>query len=157
MARPFFAYGDTGKIYEFLSLPLWVTLPLSGIALFALIYFFRRITPWIGRNLSRLTEDYSFERRKTVHLFFTVPVLIGTVSNLLISLPAPTFMSILLPVITTTTLIPSAIRLYASEVYITPADPAANTQKPRKDIYWPLISMVLLLILSRILAGGIQF
>ncbi|MEJ2115523.1 MAG: hypothetical protein P8X88_05625, partial [Gammaproteobacteria bacterium] len=45
MMGPFMPYGDTGKIYTILSISNFISFSFTILALIAIIYFFRKLTP----------------------------------------------------------------------------------------------------------------
>ena len=150
---PFVPYGDTGKIYEILPIPKIATYVFSVIALFVLIYFFRRITPKFIGFLYQLKTEYAYSTQKTLKLFIGLPILVGTILNVLFSLPAPTMMSLAFPIVISLTMIPSVVRLNDSDLE-TYGDHYLENDFVN-NAYWPPILVILLIILSRILAYGI--
>jgi len=153
MMAPFVAYGDTGKILALLSIPPLLSFSLAAFGLISIIIFFRKINPLIIGLLSQLKEETDYTNQKAITLFFVWPVLIGTLFNIILSLPAPTLMSLAFPAVIPLAMMPTMIRLYKSG--LTP-----NTNKSGEvifthKIYWPIILLVVILILSRILAAGI--
>ena len=153
MIGPFIPYGDTGKIYEILPIPKIVTYIFSVGALFVLIYFFRRITPKFTGFLYQLKMENGYDTPKTLKLFIGIPLIIGTVINVLFSLPAPTMISLAFPIIIPLIMIPSVVRLNNSDLSTYGDSFLENNFADRT--YWPIVLMILLIILSRILAVGI--
>jgi len=150
---PFVPYGDTGKIYEILPIPKIATYIFSVGALFVLIYFFRRITPKFIGFLYQLKTEYKYSTQKTLRLFIGIPLIIGTIINVLFSLPAPTLMSLAFPIVISLTMIPSVVRLKNSHLQ-TYGNSYLENNFVNKS-YWAIILMILLILLSRILAAGI--
>lgn len=150
---PFVPYGDTGKIYEILPIPKIATYLFSVGALFVLIYFFRRITPKFTGFLYQLKKENGYSTQKTLRLFIGIPVIMGTIINVLFSLPAPTLMSLAFPIVITLTIIPTIISLKNSGL-ATYGNSFLENNFVNKS-YWPIFLMILLIILSRILSVGI--
>ncbi len=150
---PFMPYGDTGKIYDILPIPKIVTYVFSVGSLFVLIYFFRRITPKFIGFLYQLKSENGYSTQKTLRLFIGIPVIIGTIINVLFSLPAPTLMSLAFPIVISLTIIPTIIRLKKSDLATYGNSFLENNFT--NNTYWPIILMILLIILSRILSVGI--
>ncbi|MCF8238802.1 MAG: hypothetical protein K9I85_11640 [Saprospiraceae bacterium] len=150
MMGPFMEYGDTGKIYAILATPQIVTIGLAIIGLVGIVFIFRRITP----QLSQIIERFRTEVSSPVFQLFILPIILGTGLNVLLSLPAPTPMSLMLPFVIFLTLIPSMFRM--KEFLGPSASDEAKITIPVDQKYWPIVLMVLLLILSRVLAAGIS-
>lgn len=154
MMGPFVPYGDTGRIYAILSIPSYISFSLSILALIAIIFFFRKLTPVFANFLFSLKAVTEFESQKTFMLIFGFPLFVGTVINILISLPAPTMMSLAFPIAVPLTMIPTAIRLSKSSWAVDKNSSKANNFSKRT--YWPIVAMIMIIVISRILAIGIN-
>jgi len=154
MIAPFAPYGDTGRVYAILSIPGYVGLILSAGALTATIYFFKNTTPFIAEVISQLKSKIEIDDKKAGLLFFVMPLVVGTIFNVLISLPAPTPISLVLPFVISLTMIPSVIRLKGLV--------SSSNKNSLLDVrllestYWPVTTMVLMIVISRVLATGIK-
>lgn len=155
MAAPFFSYGDTGKIYHMLGIPTFLSYALSVMAIPIVILYFRKLTPILSWHLLPAGIANGMGRSQTIAAFLLLPLLIGTGINALISLPAPTFMSILLPFIIPLTLVPSGIRLLRSDAYLKFRRPPENGHQVLTSVHWPWILTVFLFALSRWLVHGV--
>ncbi len=154
MMGPFVSYGDTGKIYTILAVPEYISLALAATALICIIYFFRKLTLVIGHFIFQLKTETGYENKKAISLFFVFPLLIGTLINVLISLPAPTTMSLVFPIVISLTMIPSVIRV---KNFILPSDSNSLSENIfLKKNYRPILLMVIMILISRILATGIE-
>lgn len=151
---PFIPYGDTGKIYTFLSIPSYISFLLSILALIAIVFFFRKMTPVFADFLFSLKTVSEFENQKLFMRFFVTPLFVGTIINILISLPTPTIMSLAFPIVVPLAMIPSAIRLSKSSFTIDKNSSKANEFSKRT--YWPSILMIIIIVISRILTIGIN-
>lgn len=154
MIGPFVPYGDTGKVYDILSIPTYASLSFSAIALIFIIYFFRKATPIIGRFVRHLNIETKYTQKKAALFLFVIPLVIGTIINVLISLPAPTTISLIFPIAISLTMLPTAIRLKG---FLLSSDRRALSKivyLNRK--YLPLILLTLVILVSRILAKGIH-
>lgn len=154
MMGPFMPYGDTGKIYEILSIPRYISLSLTVLALIAIIFFFRKLTPFFANFLFNLKAVSEFENQKTFIRFFGFPLFVGTIINVLISLPAPTMMSLAFPIVVPLAMIPSTIKLSKASWAVNKTSLKANDLPYRT--YWPSIAMIIIIVISRILATGID-
>ncbi|WP_258105483.1 hypothetical protein [Marinoscillum sp. MHG1-6] len=150
MMGPFIPYGDTGKVYALLSIPPAVTLPLMGLAIFAIILFFKKATPLLKEMLVTIKTALNLNGQQAFIQLFFIPVVIGTFLNLGNSLPAPTPISLALPVVVSLTMIPSAIRLGKNEW-----TDSGSVFKFSLGSYWPIASMILSTIVLRFLASGL--
>lgn len=154
MMGPFMPYGDTGKIYAILSVPDYIALSLSALALIVIIFFFRKLKPFFVDFMLQIKAETGFENKKTIWLFFVLPIFVGTLINVLISLPAPTLMSLAFPMVIPLTMIPSTIRLLKSNWL--DEKQASNETIFSKGAYWAIIAMIVMVVISRILAVGIN-
>lgn len=154
MMGPLMPYGDTGKIYSLLYVPSYFSFTLSITALIAIIFFFKRMTPVFADFLFSLKNASELENQKSVILFFCTPLFVGTIINILISLPAPTMMSLAFPTVIPFTLIPSAIRLSKSSFSFDKN--SSKTIEFSNKAYWPIITMMIIIVISRILTIGIN-
>jgi hypothetical protein len=154
MMGPFMPYGDTGKIYAILSIPNYVSISLSILALIVIIFFFRKLTPVFSDFLFNLKAASEFEKQKSYMLFFLLPIALGTIINVLTSLPAPTMMSLAFPLVIPLALAPSAIRLKKTNWFSDKESSRKNDFS--KTSYWSIIAMILIIVISRILTIGIK-
>jgi len=154
MIAPFASYGDTGRVYAILSVPGYVGLILSAVALTATIYFFKKMTPFIAAIISQLKNKTGIDDKKAVSLFFVTPLVVGTVFNVLISLPAPTPISLVLPFVISLTMIPSALRLQG--LIFSSKENSLFDVRLLERTYWPVAAMALMIVISRVLAAGIK-
>ena len=153
MLGPFVDYGDTGQVYSALEVPKYVSVPIAVLAFIAMAAFFRKLTPVLGSMMQGIKSFNQFDRRKTLWLYFIVPLLAGTLINVLLSLPAPTAMSLAFPVLMPFIMLPLAMRLFKS-------DKLWNSLEKKLLIYtrspWPMIIVVVMIIISRMLVSGIK-
>lgn len=154
MMGPFIPYGDTGKIYTLLATPAYVSYSLAAFALIGIILLFRKLTPLFIQFLSSLMTISGFEKSRSLFLFFILPLLAGTIINTSISLPAPTMVSIAFPLILPLTMLPSAIRIGRSN-WVTSKNSTEENRLSRIT-YWPIILLIVIIIISRIMAAGIN-
>lgn len=154
MMGPFIPYGDTGKIYTILATPTYISFSLAALAMVGIILFFRKLTPLFIDFLFNLRALSEFEKSKFFLIFFILPLLVGTIINTLISLPAPTIMSIAFPLVLPLAMLPSAIRIRKSSWRLVKDSTKEN--EILKITYWPILSMILIIIISRGLATGIN-
>jgi hypothetical protein len=154
MMGPFVPYGDTGKVYAFLSIPKYVSLSLTVVALICIIYIFKKLTPVLGNFIFQIKNETDYSNKKCIFLFFVFPLLLGTIINVILSLPAPTPMSLVLPFVVSLTMVPSAIRLKG--LILASAKNSLSNNVFLKNIYWPIISMIFMIVVSRILSMGIR-
>lgn len=154
MMGPFMPYGDTGKIYAILSIPNYISFSLTILALIVIILFFRKLTHVFANFLFQLKGESEFESKKSFMLFFVLTLITGTVFNILISLPAPTMMSLAFPMVIPLTMIPSAIRLY--KLSWSSEKKLSKESSFSKRTYWPIMAMLFIIVILRILAMGIN-
>ena len=154
MIGPFVPYGDTGQVFAILAIPKYASLSFSAIALILIIYFFRKVTPIIGGYIYLLNTELKYTNKKATWYLFIVPLVIGTVINVLISLPAPTAISLVFPITISLTMLPSAIRL-KSFILATDKKSLSNNLFAKRK-YLPLTLLLLVILASRILATGIR-
>lgn len=154
MMGPFIPYGDTGKVYAILSIPIFVSFSLTVLTLIAIIFFFRKLTPVIAKFLFFMKSETEFESNASFKFLFVLPISIGTAINILISLPAPTMMSLAFPMAIPLTMIPSAIRLHKSN--LSSEKYSSKESGFSKRTYWSIIAMILIIVISRILAMGVN-
>ena len=153
MMGPFIPYGDTGKIYAILGTPTYVSLSLAALALIAIVIFFRKLSPLFVQFLAMLRTISGIEKSRSLFLFLILPLLVSTVVNALISLPAPTAVSMAFPLLLPITMLPSILRVGKSSWA---PDKSSNEEVTlSKTAYWPIYSMALIIIISRFLAMGI--
>ncbi|MDW3652804.1 MAG: hypothetical protein R8P61_37340 [Bacteroidia bacterium] len=154
MMGPFIPYGDTGKIYSLLATPTYVSFSLAALALITIILFFRKRAPLFIDFLSDLRNISGLEKSTSFFKFFILPLLVSTIINTLISLPAPTMVSIAFPLFLPLTMIPTAIRIGTSDWGFVKKSTGETAFS--RITYWPIISMILIIIISRILERGIN-
>ncbi|MCB1221784.1 MAG: hypothetical protein H7A35_08020 [Planctomycetales bacterium] len=147
---PFVPYGDSGQIIRILSLGQSLTIPLAVLAMFGLAWTFRSITRPLRDDLLHIRQGMS-EPRPSIAILALLPLLVGGVLNVALSLPAPTFLSLVLPVSVSLAMLPAAIRIALK------ARPEDAPEMGIGSVTWmPVIAMLLLLALSRVLAIGIS-
>jgi len=151
---PFVPYGDTGKVYRLLAVPSFLPLTLAVLAVFVLRSFFKRMVAPARVLLVATHHATGSTTSQPLNRYYALPVCAGTVLNTLLSLPAPTVMSLAFPLILPLVLLPTWLRLRKEGL---PDLPAKNDVSPDRTMArWPVIAIILLLILSRLLAAGLQ-
>ena len=149
---PLVPYGDTGKVYAGLGLSRPVSIPLSVLALTGIGLLFRYFTRYFAGVIRLLHRDTGLSYHRLVLLFLGIPVVAGTVINVIVSLPAPTFISLVFPMIFPFMMIPTILRLYHSKW--PPVE--LNDNSLAKMVYWPVLAMVLLVVFLRLLTSGVH-
>ncbi len=147
-------YGDIGRAYTILAIPPFVSFSFSTLALIGIVFFFRKLRLVFISFLSELRVLSGFEKIKSLYVFFVLPLVVSTIINALNSLPVPTVMSLAFPLLLPFTLLPSAIRISKSNW--DSGESSAEESEFSKITYWPTLSMILMIIISRILATGIN-
>ncbi len=151
---PLIPYGDTGRIYSLMHVPEVIGYSLAGIALTTMIFCLRKAVPVMATFMSQLKTESGLDHSRSLWRFYVLPLCIGTLVNLIVSLPAPTLMSLAAPFAISLAMIPSAIRLFHSN--LTPAEGNASATMFSKTEFWPVVVMVAMVVISRILATGIR-
>lgn len=85
MMGPFMPYRDTGKICTILSISNFISFSFTILALIAIILFFRKLTPIFAKILFFLKTETAFGSSQSFMLLFVLPILNGTIINILIS------------------------------------------------------------------------
>ena len=145
---PFVDYGDSGKVYRLLGVPDLIGIVFSLAALFAISVMFRKVTVPLRESISAIRAG-SAQPVPALALLLYPPLLLGTLFNVLLSLPAPTVLSLAFPLCILPAMIPSAIRIAREP------DAGESTSAAEGLAWWPLVAMLLLLAVSRWLATGI--
>jgi Peptidase M50B-like len=97
MLTPLVDYGDTGRVFTLLNAPLWLKWVVAFLAIVALMRVILNFTKDFENQLPNNLGDESFKPGELANILIARPVLLGIVLTTLISLPAPTFISILYP------------------------------------------------------------
>lgn len=94
---PMVAYGDTGRVFALLNTPEWLKWIIAVVALLGLMKIIVNFTKDFEKQLPSNLADEGYKPGRLANLLIAYPVYMGCVLTTLISLPVPTFISILYP------------------------------------------------------------
>jgi len=97
MLTPLVPYGDTGKVFALLNTPQWLKWVIALGGLIGLIRMISSFTPDFENQVPGNIPDQNFVPGKLANVLIALPVLVGCVLTSLLSLPVPTFISIIYP------------------------------------------------------------
>jgi len=89
--------GDTGKVYAELGVPVAVQWVLAIGAVVVLIWLVRRTSDEFARHVDMRLEGEARSRPAVANALIAGPIITGAVVTTLLSLPIPTFVSLLFP------------------------------------------------------------
>ncbi len=95
MMGPLFAYGDSGKVYAVLGVPAWLAWALAVLGLAVLILIVRRTSPAFERQVPAALAAEA--RGPSANALIAYPLVAGAVLTALLSLPAPSALSLIHP------------------------------------------------------------
>jgi hypothetical protein len=94
---PFVRDGDTGKVFAELGTPapfMWL-FAVAGFA--SMVFIVRGAAPLFARHIPKPGGDIQVSRRELANGLIALPAIAGTALAVVLSLPAPTFASLLYP------------------------------------------------------------
>lgn len=147
---PLFAYGDTGRVYTALGLPGLVSwlLALGGLA--ALVAVVRGTTSDFERHAPPALPGRERSRRRLANAMIAWPLFSGVVVTTLLSLPVPTFASLLHPMTSPFVVFVAYGRFRRNR------DPLPDGAAYPPGLSVPLITVTLVLVgISRMLVAGL--
>lgn len=97
MLTPLVPYGDTGRVFAMLNSPMWLQWLIAIVALAGSIWVIRKFTNDFERQIPEALNDRPYAPGQLPNLMIAYPTYIGVVMTTLLSLPVPTFISILYP------------------------------------------------------------
>jgi hypothetical protein len=97
MMGPLFRYGDTGKVYAELGVPGAVPWLLAVAGLVALVVVARSTAAEFARHVMPAPPGVERPRGRVGNALIAWPILAGAVVTSLLSLPVPSFLSLLHP------------------------------------------------------------
>jgi uncharacterized protein YacL len=155
LTAPFFTYGDTGFILKALSAPGWLINALAMLSALALYLIMGTLAPYVVSCMSSITAENRNSRMSFINQIITYPLIIGTIIETLLSIPVPTFLSLLAPILSPLTLIwPFGYYMKSNGAQ----DYYDEDESLASYINWGwLIPCIGLILLNRFLVGGFQF
>lgn len=152
---PFVPDGDTGKIIAGLGITRNVALMLSALGIAAVLPLPRLFAVTLGEIIGSLRTAAPGLPGPAWLSLHVMPLLAGAGFCVLLSLPAPTPISLAAPICISLVMISMGFRLARIPALHGPAQTdLAATVRPA---LWPLLLMLAMLILSRVMAMGISF
>jgi hypothetical protein len=97
MLTPLIPYGDTGRVFAMLDSPMWLQWLVALTALAGSMWVIRNFTNDFEHQIPEALNDHPYAPGQLPNLLVAYPTYIGVVITTLLSLPAPTFASILYP------------------------------------------------------------
>jgi uncharacterized membrane protein len=97
MLTPLVPYGDTGKVFTLLNSPQWLKWVVCLLGLAGLMKLILSLAPDFEAHVPANERDQRYVPGKLANLLIAFPVLAGCVVTSLLSLPVPTFISIVYP------------------------------------------------------------
>lgn len=150
MLGPLVAYGDTGRVYAELGLPgsLSWALAIAGLAAVTLIV--RSTALDFERHVLPASPDDGRRRGRLANALIAYPILVGAAVTTLLSLPAPTFISLLHPMTS------PFVVFMAYGRFRRRTEPLPEGGLPSDRISVPLLVVALVLVaISRALVAGL--
>jgi len=149
---PLFAYGDTGKVFTLLGTPDWLKWIIGAGGIVAFIIILRGMAGDFARQFPKEYTDEKKSRRKILNFMITFPVLMGVVLSTFISLPVPTFLSLLYPLSS-----PFATFMIYGKLRRSESKLEGMGQYPNKISLQLVIFTLILVIITRLLVPGVKF
>lgn len=152
MVAPFFVYSDIGYIFYLLDVPVGLSILMAIVSAFMLFLVMKSLTRYFVEMGTREIIEDSNSRGKFINSLIIYPLIVGIVVTTLLSLPMPTFLSLLAPVCSPLTI----IWTYGFARHKKYAD--ANYSRhinmlDKLDILW-LVVFLLIVNMNRLLSGG---
>jgi len=97
MLGPMVRAGDTGKVYAELGLPVALQWLIAAVGLAVLVLIVRGTAPEFARHVFEAADGVERPRGGVANMLIALPIVVGAVVTSLLSLPAPTFVSMLYP------------------------------------------------------------
>ncbi len=97
MLTPLVPYGDTGKVFALLNSPQWLKWVVSLLGLGGLMKLILSLAPDFEAQVPADRTDQNYIPGKFANLLIALPVIAGCAVTSLLSLPVPTFISIIYP------------------------------------------------------------
>ena len=97
MLTPLVDYGDTGRVFTLLGTPSWLKWIIAFFGITGLIIVVRQFTKDFENQIPVAFNDTVFKPGRIANLLIAYPLITGVILTTLISLPVPTFISLLYP------------------------------------------------------------
>ena len=97
MLTPLIPYGDTGRVFAMLDSPMWLQWLVALASLAGSIWVIRNFTNDFEHQIPEVLRDQPYKPGQLPNLLIAYPTFIGVAITTLLSLPVPTFVSILYP------------------------------------------------------------
>lgn len=97
MLTPLVAYGDTGRVFSMLGAPSWIKWVVALVGLFGLIKIILNFVTHFENQLPEMEQGQPIQPGKLANALIAYPIYIGIIFTTLISLPVPTFISLMYP------------------------------------------------------------
>lgn len=151
MMGPLFAYGDTGKVFALLGLPVWVQWLIAVAGLVAVMWILRGTAADFERQTLTPSAGEGRARAKTANLLIAFPLLAAVLVDTLLSLPVPTFLSLLYPLTS-----PFAVFFAYGKLRRRTAELPPGARYP-DGLSWGLLATVaVLVVVTRLLVPGLE-
>lgn len=149
MMTPLSSVGDTGKIAELLQIHSGYRM-LVALAGFAMLMF---LIIKVGRNFADFIPAAKDEKERTKYVYRVMffPILIGSIINTLLALPAPVVLSIVYPATS-----PFVIMISFSPILKSQTAATQKTEIEGGIVKWLVFLIVVCIIVNRLLANGLS-
>ncbi len=141
--------GDTGKVFAQLETPAILQWLAAGVGFVAMVLVIRGAAPSFARHAPQSTGPNPPSRRKIANSLIAIPAVAGTVVAGLLSLPAPTFVSLLFP------LTIGLVSFAAYGAFVRSSSPLPGGVEYRtRSLFGPIALLAALVVVSLALIPG---
>ncbi len=94
LIAPFFAYGDTGKVFAILGVPMFAMIIISILSIIIITWYYLKQTA----EMVQYAYADNLDRKTIARDLLLLPIFLGGLTNALLQLPVPTFLSLIAPI-----------------------------------------------------------
>ena len=148
MIVPFTEVGDSGAIARLLHIPLWAQYLIALAALDGLFFIVRKMGTVFNRFLPATSEKRM--RHKMANAILLYPLVLGSLINVLLALPAPAAISLIYPATS------SFVLMIAYRHIVEAQPPLTKTSSCVADRLSPILIVLALVfvLINRVLVNG---
>ena len=94
LIAPFFAYGDTGKVFAILGVPMFMRIIISILSIIIITWYYLKQTA----EMVQYAYSDDLDRKTIARDLLLLPIFLGGLINASLQLPVPTFLSLIAPI-----------------------------------------------------------